>query len=400
MIKLGISGCRRGNSFLEAAGLAGFDVYALIDPDPKALEMLGEKAGVPQERRFQNFAEIIDSGIDAVLVSSPMPVHSPQAIMALENDIHVLSEVTAAVSFSQCKRLRDAARNSKATYMMAENYTYMKANQLVKAMVRKGLFGEIYYAEGQYLHNVRDLGVLSDGSHTWRQHWQLSRRGLTYPTHSIGPVLQWLDDRVVSLTAQGSGTHTDKEKFSGDDTAVMLGTTSKGALVNIRTDLHSQRPHNMAYYQLQGTKGCYEAPRGLGDDHKIWLEDKFSDDEVHTNMWGVKHPEINWHSLWEYEEDYLPEVWKVNEEKAKKAGHGGGDLIELFDWVKAIKGEGEPPIDVYTALDWTLTALVSELAVEAGGETLPVPDPSTEELDEASEREEASGRFKDFKESA
>ena len=398
MIKLGVSGCRRGRSFVEGARIAGFEIHSLSDPDPKALDLLGPSAQVPKERQFENYQDMMESGIDAVLVSSPMPVHAPQAIMALENDIHVLSEVTAAVSFSQCKRLRDAARRSKASYMMAENYTYKKANQLVLSIVREGLFGEVYYAEGQYLHNVRDLGVLVDGSYTWRQYWQLSRRGLTYPTHSIGPVLQWLDDRVVSLSARGTGSHTWKEDFSGDDTAVMICHTSKGALVNIRTDLHSQRPHNMDYYQLQGTKGCYEAPRGLGDDHKIWLEGKFEDDEIHTDIWGVKKPEIDWHSLWDFEEEYLPEVWKENEEMAEKAGHGGGDLIEMFDFAKAVKGDEEPSIDVYTALDWTLTALTSELSVEGGGKFLSVPDPRTDELDEAAAQEEASGRFKDFKE--
>ena len=398
MIKLGVSGCRRGRSFVETTKLSGFEIYALFDPDDKAINIMGDAAQVPKERRFKSYKEMLESGVDAVIVSSPMQVHAPQAIMALDNDIHVLSEVTAAVSFSQCQRLRDAARKSKATYMMGENFTYMKANQLILAMVQGGLFGELYYAEGQYLHNVRDLGVLVDGSYTWRQYWHLGRRGITYPTHSIGPVLQWLDDRVVSLSARGTGPHTWKEDLSGDDTAVMLCYTSKGAMVNIRTDLHSQRPHNMSFYQLQGTKGCYEAPRGLGDDHKIWIEGAFDDDEVRIDTYGVKWPDANWHSLWEFEDEYLPEVWKVNEEKAEKAGHGGGDLIELYDFAKAVKGQGDPPIDVYTALDWTLTALVSELSVESEGKPLPVPNPRTDELDEAAEREEASGRFKDFEE--
>lgn len=38
--------------------------------------------------------------------------------------------------------------------MMAENYIYMKPNVLVQAMAEAGLFGETYYAEGEYIHEL------------------------------------------------------------------------------------------------------------------------------------------------------------------------------------------------------------------------------------------------------
>jgi len=37
--------------------------------------------------------------------------------------------------------------------MLAENYCYLKAWNMVMKMVKAGLFGEIYYAEGDYLMN-------------------------------------------------------------------------------------------------------------------------------------------------------------------------------------------------------------------------------------------------------
>ena len=35
---------------------------------------------------------------------------------------------------------------------MAENYVYREPNMLVRSLVEDGLFGEVYYAEGEYLH--------------------------------------------------------------------------------------------------------------------------------------------------------------------------------------------------------------------------------------------------------
>ena len=65
-------------------------------------------------------------------------------------------------------------------------------------MARAGLFGEIYYAEGGYIHDCHEIQYDADGNPTWRVTWQVGRNGCTYGTHSLGPVLEWLDDRLAS----------------------------------------------------------------------------------------------------------------------------------------------------------------------------------------------------------
>ena len=122
----------------------------------------------------------------------------------------------------------------------------------------------------------------------------------------------------------------------------------------------SNRPHNLTYYSLQGTKGCYEAPRGFGDDHKIWL--------------GDRHSEISWHSLWELEEEFMPDMWRNPPEEALKAGHGGGDYFEIREFVDCVINNTKPPVDVYDALDMTVPGLVSEESINKGGIPIPVPD--------------------------
>jgi hypothetical protein len=84
--------------------------------------------------------------------------------------------------------LVDAAKSSGKTYMLSENYCYMRDAVLVREMARKGLFGELYFGEGEYLHDVKYLHHNSDGSPTWRYFWQVGTNGSTYPTHSLGPV--------------------------------------------------------------------------------------------------------------------------------------------------------------------------------------------------------------------
>ena len=152
--------------------------------------------------------------------------------------------------------------------MMAENYTYRRENVLIRELVRRGLFGTPFYAEGEYLHELKQLNEITP----WRRRWQTGIRGITYGTHSLGPVVEWLDDRVERVACEGSGSHYQDPRGNPyhDDTAVMLAKTSGGALIKIRVDMVSDRPHATTNYQLQGSDGAYESSRGGADDrHRI-----------------------------------------------------------------------------------------------------------------------------------
>ena len=39
--------------------------------------------------------------------------------------------------------------------MIAENYCYTRANLTIREMAARGLFGELYFGEGEYLHEVK-----------------------------------------------------------------------------------------------------------------------------------------------------------------------------------------------------------------------------------------------------
>lgn len=143
----------------------------------------------------------------------------------------------------------------------------------------------------------------------------------------------------------------------GDEEDYMM---QRGGLIKIRLDMLSNRPHNMTYYSLQGTKGCYEAPRGFGDSPKIWLK-------------GYSDNPNQWSSLWDFEEEFMPSIWRNPPEEALKAGHGG-DYFEVRGFVDSIIKDTKPPIDVYETLDMTVPGLVSSESINDGGIPLPVPD--------------------------
>jgi predicted dehydrogenase len=257
---------------------------------------------------------------------------------------------------------------------MAENYCYIPQNQVIRSMVEKGVFGEVYFGEGEYLHNIRHLahynnrrlaGDTPDASRSsWRKFWQLGRRGNFYPTHSLGPVMQWFrGDRIKTVSCFGAGWHTGAGEFRQEDTTLTLCQMESGKLIKLRLDCLSNRPHNMRYYSLQGTWGCYEAPRGLGDQHKIYL-----------HAGNDASAKAEWRPLSDFYDDFLPERYKQATEEQKASGHWGGDFFLVHDFIDAIVSGTKPAIDVYDACEWTAVAMLSELSAGNGGRALDMPD--------------------------
>ena len=306
----------RGGSFVRSVqAIDGLRLHAVCDLNQAGLDKAAAELGVTE--KYTDYVQMLEKAdIDAVLIGTPMPLHVTQAIEAVSRGIHVISEVPAGVS-----------------------------------------------VEGEYIHELKGLNEITK----WRRKWQTGINGITYGTHSLGPILQWFPgERVVSVCSAGSGHHfTDPrgEIYENEDSCVMLCRMSRGGLVKIRVDMLSDRPHSMTNYQLQGTNGCYESARshGMGEKNKVWLKSRDKD--------GHK-----WQDIEELAGEFTPEVWIRLREAAEKAGHGGGDLLELIEFVDGITGKARVPIGIHEAMDMTLPGLVSQASIAAGGQWIAVPD--------------------------
>jgi predicted dehydrogenase len=362
-INIGIVGAGGRSASLKAAlditGTAR--VHAVCDIDAGRREESKRYFGAPE--MYEAYSEMIArSDIDAVIISTPMMLHAPQSVEALAKNIHVLSEVTAAVSMDECRALVAAAAASKALFLMAENYIYTRANSMVRELARRNMFDVPYYAEAEYIHELKQLNEETP----WRRRWQTGVNGITYGTHSLGPVLTWFPgERVTAVSCAGSGHHyrdARNSPYENEDTCVMLCRMSGGGLVKIRVDMLSERPHAMTNYSLQGTGGCYESARAEGEKNRIWLASK---------------RQKSWSDLWEFEREFLPEVWKRYASVAEKMGHGGSDLFTIIEFLSAVRDNRAPDTDIHAAMDMTAPGLVAQESIANNHEWLPVPDSRT-----------------------
>jgi predicted dehydrogenase len=361
---VGVGG--RPNAFLSTLNKSKRTrIAAVCDIDYEAMTKAIE--GFEDIKTYTDYQEMLEEvDLDAIIIGTPMPLHASQSIAALKRNIHVFSEVTAAISVSECKMIVGACKNSKGQYMMGENSNYKKEYMIVKNMVQEGLLGEVYYAEGEYLHDCRHLWDKTP----WRREMK-KRCGITYGTHSLGPVLSWFEgDRVDRVCCIGSG-HRNRDlqgrPIECEDGYVMLCKTIKGRLIKIRFDGISPGPYTLRH-TLQGTKGVFEG--GLFGGYRQGESQRYSNKVWIEGKDGGKY----WEEISKYEEKYLPKIWKDYELEAKMGSHSGTDVIIINDFIDSIYEGKKVPIDVHASMDMTLPDLISQESVAQGGKWVKVPN--------------------------
>lgn len=192
--------------------------------------------------------------------------------------------------------------------MMAENYCTMRVNMLVLNMVQQGVFGDITLAECGYIHDVRDLAPQDAVNLTWRGRMFMEWLAMAYPSHSIGPVAQWLGINRVG-----------GDRFT--EISTMISKVSSVA----------------AYYKER-----------FGADHP-----------------GAAKPAA-WESLWQYVDEYEHPLWRQWLDQVLKSGHGGGDFFVLGEFADAIRNHRRPAIYVYDAVTWSAVTPLSAASVGKG----------------------------------
>ncbi len=287
--------------------------------------------GIRQERDRLYRRLLARGDLDAVLIATLQELHAVMTIDAFHAGVFVASEVPACCTVEECGQLLDAQKQTGGHYMMLENYLYSRPVMQVDLMARRGAFGELTYAAGSYIHEIRAMRFNPDGSLTWRGHNVLNDNGIIYPTHAVGPVARWLginkDDRFTSLTAMSSkpagnrafaidkfGPDSPQAKvdFKNGDCNLALLRTQRGRLVEIRYDTASPRPSGMGQYSLQGAKGAYDSAFG---QRKLYLEHR--------------SPADTWEPLEQYQDEFVPELWKRSTAKtrSRRVTSNGSDFF-------------------------------------------------------------------------
>jgi predicted dehydrogenase len=328
-LQAGIVGLHRGGGLLHAlASHPNVEIAALCDLNQEVLADVGKAHAVPDKHLFTQFHNFVNAPVDIIAIATPIEFHAQQSIAAMESGKHVLCEQTAAYTVDDCERLVQAVARTGQTYMMAENYCYFHYVREWKKMIDQGKLGEIFYAEGEYIHEIVHLLVDPESG---KKYWRYRRAPIWYCGHTLGPLLLLMDDRIVKAT----GAHSGRKKYPDEsiaflDMEVGLFQTQKGAVIKILRSQAAPRYHDMIFYALYGTKGFVETGRegGWGGTvGRLFLEDEMPKEE------GARTIDC-------------PTADPNAPEEARHGGHGTSEYYMIRDFIEAIENDARPPIDV------------------------------------------------------
>jgi len=138
--------------------LPGANIVGGMDINPDARARFAEKYGVES---YENYQDLYDGDVDAVVVTTPNKFHEEYAVAALKTGIDVLLEKPLAHSLESAERIAEAAYNADAFCMVGFHNRFRNPVEVVKAYQEEGRFGRTRHVEANY---VRRRGIPGRGS--------------------------------------------------------------------------------------------------------------------------------------------------------------------------------------------------------------------------------------------
>ena len=163
------------------------EVYVVDERPERAAEAVDRCGLAGTEASFE---ALLASDVDAVAIFTQRWTHGPLVEQALRAGKHVYSAVPMAVSEEEIARIIEAVKETGLVYMMGETSYYNPATVYARNQHAAGKFGRIFYAEGDYVHDM-DLGFYDAYQYSGGERWKetASYPPMLYPTHAIGGVL-------------------------------------------------------------------------------------------------------------------------------------------------------------------------------------------------------------------
>jgi predicted dehydrogenase len=150
--------------FAQAAVLPAFKrarrsrLVALVSDDATKLRELGDRYGVPEERRvgYGGLDDLLASGaVDAVYIALPNDLHADFTVLAASHGVHVLCEKPLGVTVDECRRMVDSCRRNGVRLMTAYRLHFNDANLAAVQAIQDGDIGTPRFLSSSFAMQVK-----------------------------------------------------------------------------------------------------------------------------------------------------------------------------------------------------------------------------------------------------
>ncbi len=371
-----------------------------LHPDVEAIyvtDLVPERAAAHQQRYgvdavFATVEELIESDCDAVAVMTQRWTHGALVLQALEAGKHVYSAVPMSIKVEEIEAIVAQVDRTGLIYMMGETSYYNPAVVYARNQLAAGAFGRVFYAEGDYLHDM-DNGFYTayqfSGGDDWKK--TASYPPMLYPTHAIGGVLGALPTYATSVSCigvpdvRGDGVFDREVSMFDNDFSNMsahFGLADGGVMRTneFRRLGHPARVHE-SRFRFYGTDAVMEQT----STGASWsTRDEIADisDLFYTGMGHLPPDATEFADLDPaLVHSFASGTAKVHDRSRLPAefegapnGHEGAHHFLADDFVRSVTRKTQPPVNVWTAARFTLPGIVAQESALNEGQRLPIPD--------------------------
>ncbi len=381
------------------------DRIGLCDTEP---ERIAKFAGNPffadkfhPRDSYASLDEICRADFDALVIMTQPWLHAPQCVQAMESGKHVYSAVPI-ISIPDneeildwCNKLVETVSRTGLHYMLGETTYYRPQAMYCRHKAHAGAFGDFFYAEGEYMHdvdggcNLRRVSAAranSKSGQEWkkisREYFERGARGgpMHYPTHSVSGPVCVMNAHAITVNAHGyrnreNDPHFAKAAFSNE---MALFKMSNGAVVRILEARELAGP-GAETFRIFGTRGSFSENRWYSTDRpdftdlnldnlpkpqsiKLTPEEMFDPlpAEVQMAFKSAMHQDKEESELLSM--DFQPQ------------GHGGSHPYLVHEFVDAVAGDRLPAIHVWEAVRYMAMGVAAHRSALNDGETVQVTD--------------------------
>ncbi len=232
------------------------DVVAIADPNASLRQDIARRMKIPAA--YADLETLLaQEQPDIVSIAVPNDLHAPLAVQAMEAGVHVLCEKPMAHTLADARRMQEAAERTGQRLMINFSFRFSATARALKAVVKEGRLGDIYYARSVW--HRRD-GI--PGRTGWFSDRARSGGGplIDLGVHRLDLAL-WLMGypRPISVSAvdfNARGTRRMGAGFSVEDMAAAFIRLDSGAVLSLEASwIGHIRERELMETRLVGTRG-------------------------------------------------------------------------------------------------------------------------------------------------
>ena len=367
-IRVAVAGARRGATHVAALQAhPRAQVVAVCDPNEPLARATAARHGVPRTLSRLDDALGMEE-VDAVVLATPDFDHAGQALAALDAGKHVMTEIPMATEIEDCHTLVAAVRRSGKHLEMAQQVRWAPFVLAAKALVDDGEFGDLFYGEGEYFHNVEGYLHGPDGERTWRA--ENPYAGILGGGPHPYDTLRWLTGvEFTEVHAYSVKPAHGLDRVADDHFVALFKAPGRsGCIAKVAVSSGLARPYCL-YLSLYGTEATWERSRqqesgSPNSDDYLFLR------KIPNLRQMMPMPTFRsrYHSF----AGLGSELPAAMAQAFGSQGHGAHDAMPAADFIAAIVEDRPPVIDV---LEGARTSAGLRAALEScrSGQTVQIP---------------------------